>query len=57
MNIGFNGWIIRYGPTAPPEFGVTFSWSRSSISVCVYLVMIAWIVSLYWRREKDKNGK
>jgi hypothetical protein len=42
------GWII---PAVLPEVGMTFSWSFKSISVCVYLVRVNLIATVYRRKK------
>lgn len=44
------GWIL---PAPCPEVGVTFSWGRRVVSVCVYLVRINIVLTLYWKGRND----
>ena len=45
--IGFKGWIIE---PPVPELGVTFSWSRNTVSACLYLVRVDLVGTIYRRK-------
>lgn len=45
--IGFRGWIID---SPVPELGLTFSWSRNSVSACLYLVRVNLVGTIYRRK-------